>query len=208
MSPPSPERASLLSDIRYMREIMELSTEHRLLPDWAAITGGILVLVSTAVTWSFTRSGDVKEVLFLPPAEKAVVSALWVGTALASVLLYWWLATREARRLGVSLQSRPTQLARQAMGPAILAATVLTLRLVGDRHYGFIPGAWILLYGIGLYNAGLFSTEEPRLLGLLFMVTGIVSILVLPEIDLWLTALSFGGYHIAFGLYALRAKRA
>ena len=93
------------------------------------------------------------------------------------------------------------------MGPCILAATVLTLRLIGDRHYGFIPGIWILLYGIGLYNAGLFSTEEPRLLGLLFIVTGIVAILVLPGLDLWLAALSFGGYHIAFGTYVLYRKQ-
>ena len=202
------ERTNLLSDIRYIRGIMELSSAHRLLPDWAAIVGGALVLVSTALTWRLTGSADAKEVLFLPPMQKLLAAGLWLGTAAVSVFLYWYLASKEATRLGVSLEARPTQLARQAMGPAILAAGVLTLRLVSDRHYGFIPGAWILLYGIGLYNAGLFSTEEPRLLGLLFIVTGIVAILVLPGIDLWLAALSFGGYHIAFGTYALYKKRA
>lgn len=201
------ERTHLLSDIQYIKGIMELSASHKLLPDWAAIIGGGLVLISTGLTWQLTRSGDVREVLFLPPMQKLYVAGLWVGAAAASVLLYWILALKESRRLGVSLQARPTQLARQAMGPSILAATVLTLRLIGDRHYGFIPGIWILLYGIGLYNAGLFSTEEPRLLGLLFIVTGIVAILVLPGMDLWLAALSFGCYHIAFGTYALYSKQ-
>lgn len=201
------ERAHLLSDIRYIREIMELSSEHRLLPGWAAILGGCLVLVSTALTWTLTHSGDVREVLFLPPSQKLCVASLWTGTAAVSVFLYWILALKESRRIGVSLQGRPTQLARQAMGLPILAACVLTLRLIGDRHYGFIPGLWILSYGIGLYNAGLFSTEEPRLLGLLFVLTGIVAILVLPGMDLWLSALAFGGYHIGFGTYVLYRKR-
>ena len=201
------EQAHLLSDIKFIRDTMELSGKHKLLPDWAAILGGCLVLVSTGLTWRLTHSADVKEVLFLPPLQKLQVAVLWTGTAAASLFLYWFLAVNEAKRLGVSLEARPTKLARQAMGPSILAATVLTLRLINDRHYGFIPGIWILLYGVGLYNAGLFSTEEPRLLGLLFAVTGIVAVLVLPGMDLWLAALSFGGYHIAFGAYVLHSKR-
>lgn len=201
------EETRLLSDIRYIREVMELSSEHKILPDWAAIIGGTMVLASTALTWRLTHSGDVREVLFLPPMQKVAVAALWTGTAAISIFLYWLLALKESRRLGVSLESRPTRLARQAIGPSILAAAVLTLRLLIDRHYGFIPSIWMLSYGIGLYNAGLFSTEEPRLLGLVFIVTGVVSMLALPDMDLWMSALSFGGYHIAFGVYVLFRKR-
>ena len=201
------EDARLLSDIRYIREIMQLSSEHTILPDRAAIVGGVLVLASTFLTWSLTHTADARNVVFLPPLQKLLVACVWTVTALSSVVLYWVLAVKESRRLGVSMESRPTRLARQAIGPSILAAAVLTLRLILDRHYGFIPSIWMLCYGIGLYNAGLFSSEEPRLLGLLFMVTGIVSMLCLPDMDLWMSALSFGGYHIAFGLYVLRKKR-
>lgn len=202
------EEARLLSDLKYIREVMELSATHKLLPDWAAIVGGFLVLAATALTWNLTRSADVVQVLFLPPLQKLFVASLWTGTAAASVLLYWVLALRESRRLGVSLQARPTRMARQAMGPAILTAGVITLRLILDRHYGFIPSLWMLGYGVALYNASLFSSEEPRLLGLLFIVTGIAAMFVFPDVDLWIAALSFGGYHIAFGAYVLHGKRA
>lgn len=201
------EQSKLLSDIRYIRQMMEMSSEHKLLPDRAAVGGGALVLASSAVTWSLTGSGDVQQVLYLPPLQKLLVTAVWAATGTVSVFLYWFLAAEQSRRLGVSLDARPTRLARQAMGPAVLAAAVLTLRLVFDRHYDLVPAVWMLTYGIGLYNAGLFSSEEPRLLGLLFLVTGIVALLALPGWGLWMTALSFGGYHIAFGAYVLSRGR-
>lgn len=200
------EETRLLSDIRYIRQMMELSAEHKLLPDWAALWGGVLVLASAAATWSLTRSGDVQQVLYLPPLQKLLVTGIWAATGTVSVLLHWFLAAKQSRLLGVSLQARPTRLARQAMGPAVLAAAVLTLRLVIDRQYDLVPAVWMLTYGIGLYNAGLFSSEEPRLLGLVFIVTGIVALLALPGWGLWMTALSFGGYHIAFGAAILSRR--
>lgn len=200
-------RTHLLSDIQYIKDIMERSSQHKLFPDWAAIVGGALTLISTGITWRLTHSGEIGYILFLPPIQKLFMAGLWTGSAAVSVLLYWALALREARRMGVSLKARPTQLARQAMGPAILIAAVLTLRLIGDRHYDLMAGIWMALYGIGLYNASLFSTEEPRLLGLLFILMGVFALLIPPGISLWLIALSFGGFHIAFGTYVLCRKR-
>lgn len=201
------DQVHLLSDIRYIREVMELSAEHRVLPDWAAILGGALAFGAALFTRRLAGSWDAREVLFLPPDQKLQVTAVWAAVAVLSVAAYWALATRESRRLGVSLKARPTQLARQAMGPSVLAALVLTLSLIGERRYGLIPGVWMLMYGIGLYNAGLFSTEEPRLLGTLFIVTGIATILLLPAHGLALAAAGFGGYHAAFGAYVLWRSR-
>lgn len=201
------EQTRLLSDIRYIREVMEMSSEHRLLPDWAAVGGGLLVLAAAAATWAMTGSADVQQVLYLPPLKKILVTAVWTATGTASVVLYWFMAARDSRRLGVSLQARPTRLARQAMGPAVLVAAVLTLRLIIDRQYDLVPAVWMLSYGVGLYNAGLFCSEEPRLLGLLFLVTGIVALLAFPGCGLWLTAASFGGYHIAFGALVMSRGR-
>jgi hypothetical protein len=201
------EQAHLLSDIRYIRECMEISSQHKLLPGWAAVVGGGLALAAAAATWSLTGSGDVQQVLYLPPLRKLGVTALWAAAGSASVLLYWVLAAAESRRLGVSLNARPTRLARQAMGPSVLVAAVLTLRLVFDRQYDLVPGVWMLCYGVGVYNAGLFSSEEPRLLGLAVLVTGIVALLALPGFGLWTTGLSFGLYHVAFGAYVLARRR-
>lgn len=202
------DREKLEAQIARIKEIMEMASEHRLLPDWAAIVGGTLVLAATVVTWGMTRSGDVKALLSLEPASFMLLAALWVGVVLFSLALYYFLALRDAKRFGVSLESRPSQLARRALAPSVFAAGIITLQLVREGLFGFIPGIWILLYGIGLYTSGLFSTAAPRVLGMIFAATGVVAITLLPEADLWLTALSFGAYHIGFGCYVLSKKRA
>jgi len=186
---------------------MELASEHKLLPDWAAIIGGSLILVATAYTYSVTHSWDVRAVLWLPRPEKVIVVGPWVGIVVLTLVLFLFFAKREANRLGITLDSAPTQRARLAMGPSILACGVITLRLLYDRYVGFIPGIWIMLYGIALFNAGLFSTKATQVLGLAFMFTGIASILFLPEYDLALTALSFGVFNIVFGVHVLLSKR-
>lgn len=196
----------LAARIDRIKEIMELATEHKLLPDWAAIVGGCLALASTAATWSLTRSWDVKAVFFLEPPRLVLVAALWLGSVLASLALYYAIALRDAKRLGVSLESRPSQLARRAMGPSLLAAAVISLRLVVDGTLGYLPGIWILAYGVALVNAGLFSTQAPRVLGLLFIAVGILAILAWPQFDLALTGLSFGAFHVGFGWFVLSRK--
>ncbi|MBI4425545.1 MAG: hypothetical protein HY554_17570 [Elusimicrobia bacterium] len=202
------QEAALEAHLKRIREIMELASEFKLLPDRAAIAGGIAVLAATALTWGLTRSGDVRQVLWLPPERQLFVAGLWVTVAAGSILLHYALTLREAYRLGVSLQGRPAQLVRLNMGLPILAASIVTLGLLKHGYLGFIPGLWMLLYGIGLYSAGQLSSAPPRVLGLAFMATGAASILVVPDMDLWLTALSFGGYHIAFGGYVLANRKA
>ncbi len=191
-----------------IKEIMELATEYKLLPDWAAIVGGSLILASTAVTYALTRSWDVAAVFRLGPDRFWLVAAMWAGSVAASILLYYVIALRDARRLGVSLESRPSQLARRAMAPALFASAVITLKLLLDGHLGYLPGVWILGYGVALVNAGLFSTIAPRVLGLLFMAVGSAAILALQRYDLALTGLSFGAFHVAFGWYVLSKKNA
>ncbi|MBI4347275.1 MAG: hypothetical protein HY553_10500 [Elusimicrobia bacterium] len=200
------EQAQLAERLDRIKEIMELATEYKLLPDWAAIVGGGLILVCTALTYAMTRSWDCAAVFRLGPDRFWLVAAMWAGTVLVSVLLYYVIATRDARRLGVSLESRPSQLARRSMGPALFASAVITIKLLLDGHLGYLPGVWILGYGVALVNAGLFSTVAPRVLGLLFMAVGTGAIVCWQRYDLVLTGLSFGAFHVGFGWYVLSKK--
>lgn len=200
------DKEDLRSEIAHIRGIMELASQNKLLPDWSAIVGGCGVLIATAYTWSVTHSWDVRAVLWLPRPEKLPIVTLWVVVAVGTLILYRMIANKQAKELGISFNSRPTRLAHLAMGPSILAGAIITLRLLIDRDVGFIPGVWIMLYGIALYNAGLFSTKGTQWLGMCFFYTGIVAILFLSEYDLALTALSFGGYHILFGVHVLSSK--
>lgn len=202
------DQAQLAARIDRIKEIMELATEYKLLPDWSAIVGGTLILLCTGLTFALTHSWDVAAVFRLSPSRFWLVAGLWSGSVLVSILLYYVIAMRDARRLGVSLESRPSQLARHAMAPALLASAVITMRLLLDYTLGYLPGVWILGYGVALVNAGLVSSVAPRVLGLLFMAVGCVAILFFQRYDLALTGLSFGAFHVAFGWYVLSKKNA
>ena len=72
----------------------------------------------------------------------------------------------------------------------------------------YIVPIWMMLYGTGVYTAGLFSIRPPRVLGMLFIALGVVALLVFPQYGVVSAALSFGLLHIVFGLYIMRETTA
>jgi hypothetical protein len=64
-----------------------------------------------------------------------------------------------------------------------------------------------MLYGTGVYTAGLFSIRPPRDLGLAFLAMGVAALLFFPQYGVVSAALSFGLLHIVFGIYILGKQR-
>ena len=71
----------------------------------------------------------------------------------------------------------------------------------------YIVPVWMMLYGTGVYTAGLFSIRPPRILGITFIALGIIALLVFPQYGVVSAALSFGLLHIIFGFYVLGKQR-
>jgi hypothetical protein len=93
--------------------------------------------------------------------------------------------------------------------PAIAVGCVLTEVFYGSRILPSMPGMWLMLYGVGVLNAGAFSISIVPLMGISFMVLGVITSFV-PLVQLplpgyvytqdILLAVGFGGLHIVFGL--------
>ena len=66
----------------------------------------------------------------------------------------------------------------------------------------------MMLYGTGVYTAGLFSIRAPRILGMAFIAAGVASINFFQQYGVITAALSFGLFHILFGLYVIRKQKA
>ncbi len=69
---------------------------------------------------------------------------------------------------------------------------------------GFFPGTWLLLYGVGVVTAGAFSVRVVPLMGLSFMVLGVVALLAPATWGNLLLGLGFGGIHLGFGALITR----
>ena len=108
--------------------------------------------------------------------------------------------------------ARPMQVAAFSLTPSVVVAMVLTVKFLiplepRAEEIQYIVPVWMMLYGTGVYTAGLFSIRAPRTLGLAFIASGIVALLCFPQYGVISAALSFGLLHIVFGIYVLRKQR-
>ena len=99
-----------------------------------------------------------------------------------------------------------------SLTPSVVVAMVLTFKFLiplepRAEEIQYIVPVWMMLYGTGVYTAGLFSIRPPRILGLTFLGMGVVALLAFPGYGVVSAALSFGLLHIIFGFYVLRKQR-
>ena len=98
--------------------------------------------------------------------------------------------------------------------PPILAGAVLTELFYEHRLDVLLPGMWLLLYGAGVTTGGAFSVRVLPLMGLLFMVLGVLASFAatiapppllgtLTTPDLFMMA-GFGILHIVFGVVIIK----
>jgi hypothetical protein len=199
--------------MREIQRIMETATLYTLLPGAAAIIGGILVFAGCGVSLWMLQSGDFKSIMDLPPNQRVVFCLMWVAIAIVAVAVNAFLTFRMARRQRISMYARPTQVATFALSPCVVVAAVLSYQLfvVSGRlqpdGIRYIAPIWMMLYGTGVYTAGLFSVRPPRVLGLAFLAAGIAVLFFFPEHGVLSVAASFGLFHVLFGVYVVSIQK-
>ena len=121
-------------------------------------------------------------------------------------------AQLQAKRQGISPKGRSARLAFFSLSPSVVIAMVLTVKFLASielrtQEIQYIAPVWMMLYGTGVYTAGLFSIRAPRILGIVFIAAGVVSIHFFQQYGVITAALSFGLLHIVFGQYVIRKRR-
>ena len=186
-----------------IRRIMESATRMTTLPGKAAVSGGLLALIGCAVTYWKMRSLDFAEMAKLPPQDCHALVAMWALIAVAGIGINILLTLRLARRRGVNPWSRLAQLAGYAMAPALLAATALSVPLIGNGQWRLVAPTWMMLYGVALWMTGILSVRFPRTLGGVFFVAGVVTLFWAAPAALAMVALTFGLAHVVFGAFLI-----
>jgi hypothetical protein len=186
-APVEPIHQRAIHDIGAIREAMDRAATFSALPGWWMSAVGVVVL----------------PVAFLAARTRGERPMAWLGIWLASAVLVvasGVVATRaKARRLGLPLVTAPYRRFVLQFGAPIVAGMVLTPVLVRATGLSLLPGAWLLLYGVGLVTGGLNTVRPVAWTGALFMLAGLLGFLV-PAAGDWLMALGFGGLHLVLGL--------
>lgn len=195
-----------------IQRIMERATLWTLLPGAAAILGGCLVLAGCAASYAMFGSLDFADMLNMPLAMQFAFCLMWFLIGLAGVAVEAVFTFLVARKQGLAPSVRSGRLAAFSMTPSVVVAMVLTVRFLmpvspRPEEIRYIVPIWMMLYGNGVYTAGLFSVRPPRVLGLAFLVAGIAALFAFPQYGVAWAAAAFGLFHIVFGLYIVRRRR-
>jgi hypothetical protein len=206
------DRDEAQARMQEIQRIMERATLWTLLPGTAAVLGGVLVLIGCAVSYGMFRSLDFADIIGMSLSGQIAFCVMWFAIGVLGVVLEVAFTARSAKRQGISPPIRSARVAAFSLTPCVVVAMVLTVKFLipvqpRAEEIQYIVPVWMMLYGTGVYTAGLFSIRPPRVLGIVFIAMGIVALLWFQDFGVVSAAISFGLLHIVFGLYILRKQR-
>ncbi len=179
-----------IENLRVIRETMERAGSFTAVPGWGTMTIGATALLAAMVaSWQ--------------PSTEAWFTT-WIIEAGIALSIGLWTMARKARRAQVPLLSGPGRNFALSLSPPILAAAFLTIVLFQVGQESVIPGMWLLLYGTAIVTAGTYSVRIVPVMGLSFIVIGVVTLFSPAGLVDWLMASGFGGLHLVFGFIIAR----
>ena len=179
-----------MEDLRFIRETMERGASFTAVPGWGGVGMGVTAL---AAAWLASVQ---------PTPDRWLL--VWICEALLAVAIGAFAIHRKARRADLPVLSGAGRKFLLSFLPPALAGAALTVALWRAGAESLLPGAWLLLYGAAVVTAGTFSVKIIPVMGICFMVLGVLA-LGMPSAGDLLMAVGFGGLHILFG--AMIARR-
>jgi hypothetical protein len=188
--PPIALHDRAMDDLRFIRRTMERAGSFTAVPGWGGVAIGV-----TGLGGALAASRQ--------PTPGGWISA-WLATAALATLIAAGTLVLKARRARVPLSTGPGRKFLLSFLPPVAASIALTAALYAHGAVALLPALWLLSYGAAIVTAGTFSVRVVPLMGVGFMMLGVLS-LVTPDAwaDAWLAA-GFGGLHIGFGLLIAR----
>jgi len=189
-TPTAPAEPPGLEHLEVLRQTMERSSGLTVVPGWGLCAMGATALIATPVAM---RQRTIDGWL-----------AVWLAEALVAFTIALFGMQQKASRQGTDMLSAAGRRLLMGLLPALAAGGVLTAAIVWDGSTRLIPGVWLLLYGIGVVQAGAFSVRVVPAMGIVFVALGAVA---LPMPWTWanlMLAAGFGLAHIGFGAFIAR----
>jgi len=200
-----------IEDIRAIRKIMEESSRFLSLSGLSGLFAGVTAIAGALVAYFFILdNGSIQyDEYFRSLSEKEAFSLRWQLIADAaivlvlSVLFSLYFSKKKAKRDGKNFLTPISK--RLLINFLIPLATggAFTIVLLFQNNIRLIVPGFLIFYGLALVNAGKFTFGEIFYLGILEIITGLVSAFV-PGWGLIFWIFGFGVLHIIYGLAMYR----
>ena len=199
------EEQDYIRDIADIRSMMERSSRFLSLSGWAGIMAGIYALSGAFIAYKFLDFNPdaivystINSVNLYPGLLNVIFLAIIIlilalGTAI-------FLSYRKADKKGEKLWNPTSKRLLINMAVPLIAGGLLILILISKGLIGLIAPFTLIFYGLALYNAGKFTYEVVKILGLIEIGLGLIGAYFVGY-GLLFWALGFGVVHIIYGIY-------
>lgn len=192
-----------IKDIETIRSMMERSSKFGSLAGWAGIMAGLYAIAGTFFTYSFLKFNPNQ--IFYDYTNSSGNSFMFVIIIAITVLVLAigtaiLLTNKRAAGNGEKLWSLTTKRMLGNMALPLVAGGLLVLILKSNGLLGLIAPITLIFYGFALFNAGRYTYDEVKVLGVIQVTLGLIGAFFI-EYSLLCWAIGFGLFHIIFGIY-------
>jgi len=199
------EEKDYIQDIAEIRSMMERSSKFLSLSGWAGIMAGIYALSGAFVAWKFLNFNP-DEIIYSSLNPGNLPAGLLQVILLAIAILILALGTavilsyKKAVKSGEKLWNSTSKRLLINMAVPLITGGMLVLMLINYGFTGLMAPFTLVFYGLALYNAGKFTYDEVKILGLIQIGLGLLGSFFV-EYGLLCWASGFGLVHIIYGIY-------
>jgi len=189
-------------NLRVIRQTMERSTKYSTLSGLSGVLIGLAAIAGVAVTHQLLD----QQRLAGQPLHSAypTLGLLWLAVLALAVGIEFACNKRRASRIGKRVASPLGAHILIAALPAFLSAAALTVFFAQHGLVPFVWGIWMLTYGLAICAVGLFSVRPVTYLGAAFVLAGTLTLLLPVQYALLMMGVTFGGFHIVYGVLMAR----
>jgi hypothetical protein len=188
-------------NLQVIRELMERPVRDSTQSGASGVIAGCVALAGLAADWCFFE-------LFGPGHLAFWINmGVWAGVFLISLGAALGLTRMRAHRQGLPYWTPARRKILISIIAPFFAAAGLTAAMLyqwyfsGDgSQWGLMFPCWMLFYGLACWQVGEYSIREIRVMGAAFVLAGILSAAFFQMHPYWSMGVTFGGFHIAYGI--------
>lgn len=190
------EEKDYIQKLAEIRSMMEQSSKFLSLSGWAGIMAGSYALLGAYIAYNFLgfNTGEIPEE---SSSRIYLLAILILGLALISAIFF---SRRRAIKNKRPLWNFTTRRLIIDMAVPVITGAALILILISINLERLVVPLSLIFYGLALYNASKFTLNEVKVLGIVQLVIGLLSIYFSEYSLLW-WSLGFGLAHIIYGIY-------
>ena len=195
---PEPDAREAEENLRAIRDMMERSTKFSTFSGLSGVMAGTASITGCIVTQSLLQRLAAQSINNRD--FKVGFVTVWTMVIIVAIGTDYLLTKRKAAQVGKHIVSRLGKQMFVGAAPGLGTGALLTLFLLQHNLVSAIYATWMLCYGCAVSAVGLFSQREVLYLGAAFLVAGAVTLSIIPTWGLQMMAVTFGGFHIGYGL--------